>query len=271
MKKFNPEYIYIVFIIFLLTGCGSSASKEAGFDVLMADDALYSAPVMAQDRSMTETSPAVEDIERKLIKTGNITFETKNIDSTRNNITAAVKKYNGYISSDDNYTTEERISNTLLVRIPDDNFDSFMADATRGVRRFDNRSVNLSDVTEQFIDINARLSTKKELEARLLELLKRASAITEIIEIEKQLGELRSEIESIEGRLKYLQNQVSYSTVSITFYERLSAEINIFGKAGDSFKGGWNLLISFLMFLVRMWPFILILAGVIFVWRRVRK
>lgn len=271
MKTIKYLVVWFLTAFLVLTGCGKG-TNEAVYDAVLAEEAYKMAPEMMQNRFASDAGGnAVEEIERKLIKTGNLTFETKNIDSSKRIITAAVEKYNGYISSDDNYTSPDRISGTLVIRIPDDSFDSFIIDATSGVKRFDNRSVNVSDVTEQFIDINARLNTKKELEKRLLELLDNTSSVSEIIEIEKQLGDLRSEIESIEGRLKYLENQVSYSTVSITFYERLSADNNIFGKIGDSIKGGWNLLISFIMFLVRMWPFILILAGVIFLWRRIRK
>ena len=73
--------------------------------------------------------------------------------------------------------------------------------------------IDSQDVTEEYIDITARLKTKKELEARYLELLKKANKVEEIVSIEKEIGNLRSDIESIEGRLRYINNAVAYSTL----------------------------------------------------------
>src|SRR5690606_33932580 len=165
-----------------------------------------------------------ETVERKLIKEGRVEFETNNLNTTRKSVFEAVNKYKGYVSSDQEFKSPGRKSNTVVIRIPADNFDNLLKDATQGVEKFECKEINVKDVTEEFLDIHARLKTKKERENRFLDILIQAKSVTEILEIEKQIGELRSEIESIEGRLKYLQDRVSLSTLTLTFYESIPAD-----------------------------------------------
>lgn len=203
----------------------------------------------------------VEITERKLIKEGRVEFKTENLKATRQAILTAVEKYKGYVSSDQEFNYPGRKSNTVVVRVPADNFDAFLSDATAGVARFESKTVDVKDVTEEFLDVEARLKTKKALEARYVELLNRAKSVTEILEIEKQLGQLRGDVESVEGRLKYLQNQVSFSTLTMTFYERIPNETQFGAKFKDGLRNGWDNLIWFLVILANIWPFILIGVG----------
>jgi len=102
-------------------------------------------------------------------------------------------------------------------------------------------------VTEEFIDIQARIKTKKELENRYKELLAKANTVEELLSIEKELGTLRTEIESIEGRLKYLQDRVSLSSLTIEYYELTTSSFRFIPKLGKSFVTGWNWFLSFIV------------------------
>jgi hypothetical protein len=219
---------------------------------------------MAKEEIVAPTSAnKVEQVERKLIKDGRVEFETESIKSTRKTVFKAVDKYKGYISSDQEYKSPGRSSNTIVIRVPAKDFDNLLNDATSGVDKFESKEINVKDVTEEFLDIQARLKTKKELESRFLDLLKQAKTVTEILEIEKQIGELRSDIESIEGRLKYLEDQVSLSTLTMTFYQSNPDETEFGRKFKNGFRNGWENLIWFFVFLTNIWPFILIGLGLI--------
>jgi hypothetical protein len=247
--------------VYLLGGCSQSAN-DSGFH--LAKEAS-----MASEAEMEEQGGEAEmEIERKLIKEGWVEFETEDIDATRNTILAALEKYKGYVASDQANRYNGRLSNTLTVRIPAEHFDAFLSEATQGITRFDSKNVNVRDVTEEFVDITARLKTKKELEARYLVLLAEAKNVTEMLEVEKQLGQLRADIESIEGRLKYLENKVSLATLNLTFYENIPGQTNFTGKFGEGFRNGWHNLIWFFVGLVNIWPFLLILLVLGYlVWR----
>ncbi|WP_180336348.1 DUF4349 domain-containing protein [Pontibacter ramchanderi] len=201
-------------------------------------------------------APAIEP-QRKLIKEGRVEYETARIEETRQKVFAAVEKHKGYISSDEEYTAPGRTSNTLIIRVPADNFDNLLREATTGVKKFDAREINVKDVTEEFLDVKARLKTKKELEARFLQLLKQAKNVTEVLEIEKQLATLRYDIESVEGRLKYLESQVALSILTMTFYETTPVYTGFSGEFKNGFQNGWDNLIRFFVLLTNIWPFLL--------------
>lgn len=203
----------------------------------------------------------IETAERKLIKEGDVSFETSDIAATRQTIFQAVKKFDAYVSSDKESKSPGRNTNTIVIRVPSTHFDALLTEATSGIENFDSKNIGVEDVTEEFLDIQARLKTKKELENRFLELLKKAQTVTEILEIEKQIGELRAEIESIEGRLKYLQDRVSYSSLTLTFYETLSSETEFGRKFKSGFRNGWDGLIWFLVLITNLWAFIVLGLG----------
>ncbi|UII25119.1 DUF4349 domain-containing protein [Fulvivirga maritima] len=256
--KHLPQFISLVLLVSIF-GCGQ---KHGGANLEMAEDEMV-AP--------TSEQKSVEKIERKLIKEGRIEFETENIKATRKTIFEAVNKFKGYVSSDQEYKLPGRKSNTVVIRVPAASFDDLLSEATQGVEKFESKEINVKDVTEEFLDIQARLKTKKELEQRYVDLLKKAKNVTEILEIEKQIGQLRSEIESIEGRLKYLQDRVSFSTLSMTFYESIPDETEFSSKFSDGFKNGWDNLVWFFVLLTNIWPFILIVLGLIIGFRIYRR
>lgn len=216
-------------------------------------------------------SEAEVSIERKLIKNGNVEFETNDIVSTRAQVVKSIEKFKGYTASDQESKYGGRVSNIIVVRLPSKNFDAFLSDATKGVTRFDTKNIDINDVTEEFVDHQARLKTKKELENRYLQILQKAKSVTEMLEVEKQLGELRSEIESVEGRLKYLQSQVSLSTLTITFYQIVADETAFSNRFKDGFRNGWDNLIWFFVFLTNIWPFVIIVIILFFGVRRWAK
>ncbi len=221
----------------------------------------------------TEENTDLSQVERKLIKEGWIEFETKKVEETRERILAAVKNNGGYISSDESNNYSYRTGQTLVIRVPADKFDKLLAEATEGVKDFDNKNISVKDVTEEFLDAEARLKTKKELEQRYLDLLKKANSVSEILEIEREIGNLRSEIESIEGRLKYLRNQVSLSTLHISFYKSHPQGGTKFGgKFSEGLVNGWHGIIWFLIGLTNLWPLLLIgIIAVFLIRRAIRK
>ncbi len=243
---------YLGFVLLLsVYGCYNEAAKEPV-------EASMNAPEVSRDYKTEE-----EVVERKLIKEGRVEFETNDLNATRKTIFEAVEKYKGYVSSDREFKSGARMSNVLELRMPSANFDKLLNEATAGVEHFESKEISVKDVTEEFLDVQSRLKTKKELELRYIDLLKQAKTVTEILEIEAQIGQLRTEIESIEGRLKYLQDRVSYSMLSMTFYESMPNESGFGGKFKNGFRNGWENLVWFFVALTNVWPFIVIVLGLI--------
>lgn len=267
MKNLNK--ILVLFCLLSIWGCdnNNSVSEPMSVGEMRLEDSEQ-----AMDLNSAPPPVQADQLERKLIKNGQIDFETENLKKTREDIFTAIKKYGGYISSENEFKNTYEISSNIAIRLPADNFDKLIEEITVGVERFDRKEIYIQDVTTEFVDIQARLKTKKELENRYLEILKKANSVTEILEVERQIGELRAEIESFEGRLKYLNNQVSYSTLNVRVYETLSEHIEFGRKFKEGFKNGWDNLILFFVLLVNIWPFVLIIIAVIafFIMRRRR-
>lgn len=265
------KFLTFIFLLVIL-GCDnnrpvSEPMNTGSLRLEDAEQAMNSSPSRLQPKQAGE-------IERKFIRNGQIDFETEDINKTRERIFSAIKNSGGYISSENEYKNPYEISTTISIRVPADNFDKLIAEITYGVKRFDRKEIYVQDVTEEFIDIEARLKTKRELENKYLEILKRANSVSEILEVEKQIGELRSEIESFEGRLKFLNDQVSLSTLTVRIYEPLSKHTEFGKKFIDGFKNGWDNLILFFVLLVNIWPFIIIIIAILIffrVWKRKKR
>jgi uncharacterized DUF497 family protein len=274
--KSKLSIVIALLIVFVNASCSEKHAEEFSFASDMQSEAKDATSTSESEKVVTETTEEpskTQKIERMLIKEAYIDFETNDLDLSRNNIVEVTKKYKGYIASDRTNNLSNKNNTTIVVRIPSVDFDSFLYDATKSIENFDRKDIDVKDVTEEFLDVQARLKTKKELESRLLTLVKQSSKIADIIEIEKQLTELRSDIESIEGRLKYLQSQVSMSTLTITFYKQVPNVASFGQKFINGFHNGWEYLIWFFVILTNIWPFILlsVLLVITIKWYKKRK
>lgn len=186
-------------------------------------------------------------------------FQTENAAQTHDLIIETAAASNAYISQDEvNDYGGERTEHRVTVRIPAEKFDTFLETISESAVSLESKKVSAKDVTEEYVDIEARIKTKKELEARYAQLLQRAAKVSEVLEIEKEMGALRAEIESIEGRLRYLKSQVAFSTLTIIYHEREVASFGFFTKFSDALANGWTYLQAFVVALVSLWPFFLL-------------
>ncbi len=212
-------------------------------------------------------------IDRKLIKRGQIEFQSENITEAKAFIAKLVKKHKAYISEENESSAYSRILYHLEIRIPKDNFDSFLSELSAGVEKFDQKNISVEDVTEEFIDINARLKIKKETERQYLQLLKQARTVQDILEVQNQLQILRSDIESIEGRLKYLTKQVNFSTLNIDIYQELKELVksdSIFKRMWRAIKQGVYNFIEIILVLLEAWLLIAVLIIAFVLIRKLR-
>jgi hypothetical protein len=259
--------IVLFFLLFVsFSGCKKA---EADLDMKVSAIKLHSKEVSAGNALYgkgdlnSSTKGTQQNIEQKIIKEGNLRFETNDLSATYTQIQNAVKSNNAIIQNDTEGKDYESVFRRLIIRVPSKNFDLFLKDISKGVAYFDNKEISSQDVTAEYIDIDARLKAKKVLENRYLELLKKANKVTEMLEIEKQLSAIREEIEAKEGQLNYMQNRVSFSTVTIEFYKSIAEESGVTTSYGmkiwTAIKSGFNSLSSLIINLLSVWPFIIIL------------
>ncbi|MFN8237530.1 MAG: DUF4349 domain-containing protein [Chitinophagales bacterium] len=281
MKKYFlfRSILYGSLTLLTLTQCAQK--QESKIDATATSD--FATPAMENAADAATSSPSTSSspsgaassevkMERKLTKEGTLVWETSDIRKTHAGIIERAKKLNGYLSNDNQVRDEYQIRTNMELRIPSDQFDAFIADMEKDFLKFDEKNIKVVDVTEEYIDVTARIKTKKELEQHYYDLLKQTKNVSEVLQVEEQLNNVRTDIESAEGRLKYLNDRVSMSVLNLTFYETTSAPVGFFGEIGKGFVEGWKGLLYFILGIIRVWPLMLALSALLF-WliRRWRK
>lgn len=203
--------------------------------------------------------------DRKIIYTGNLRMQVEDIEVTHKNVLAMLDKYGAYVASDNVDNSYGWQENTMSLRVPKEKFYDFLAAVEKEAIFIDSKSVNASDVSEEYYDLKTRIENKKAAEAQYLEVLKKARTIAEILEVQNYLNNVREEIERMEGRIKYLDSQTSYSTLTLTFWQDKEVEPrktpSFWNKLGDGAGNGWDGLMTFIIGMVTVWPLWLIGIG----------
>jgi hypothetical protein len=237
-----------------------AASKEASDDKRAAE-----AP------AETGKNENIADSKRKLIKEGELTFETSDMGDTASLIQKAVKDSQGYIARETQENYGVRISVSLLIRVPHDRFESLLNDISSKADVVDRKKIETKEVTEEYVDLKTRLKTRRDLENRYLQLLKQANKVEDILKIEKQIGEIREKIEAAEGRLKYLNDRIDYSTLTVVYYKRVASSRGFGLSFVQGLGEGWTNFEMFIVVLAKLWPFVILLIIVIIIIKKIRK
>lgn len=260
----------LILLIILLAGCAQNRSRlgigsdQVAKEELVADAKLESSPRMQS----VSNAPQVE---RKLIKNGQMTIKVAAVDKTRTEISKACKDLNAYVSQEELSNLDDRIQATLTIRVPAENFDTLTKLMEGLADKMDSRSTTVQDVTEEYIDVAARLKTKKDLVTRYREILHEARTVTDILAVEGQINAAQSEVESMEGRLKYLNDQVAFSSLNLTYYQTIGVDFGFGSKFVNAIKVGWDNLLAFVVGLVNIWPFLILIGVGFWGFRRWRK
>lgn len=256
-----------------MTTCNGGANETTVTETAVTEELMAAAPQEAvADAGKTTLNAAAPFTEQKIIRTGHLRFESADLAATGKAVMDAVRKHKGQLQSDVENNDSYNLQRTMTVRLPSAGFDSFIADISKGVAYFDVKQISSEDVTEQYIDLDARVKAKKVLEARYLELIGKAKKVSEVLEIEKELSAIREEIEAKEGQLRYLKNRVALSTITVEFYKRTAtdpaATVSYGSKMWNAVKSGFNGLSAFFIGLLHIWPFILIFVIVFYILRK---
>ena len=160
---------------------------------------------------------------RIVIKTGFISLVVVDAGDAMARINALLKEYGAFEAGRESYAVipgrellepSEVSALSLTLKVPADRFESFV-EAIKQVGSYTQEQTNATDVTLQYVDLEARLASNKKVEARLQAHLKSASNVKDIVEVEKELGRVREQIESLTAQFRVLRDQVAYSSLSV--------------------------------------------------------
>ncbi len=193
------------------TAAGAAAYDSDGFAEEAAAAPMESEPTPAKSTSSGDVLPEG----RKLIRDATLSMETKEFDAflvALRKQTASFKGYTENSSLGENYDGTRHGS--IVVRVPAAQLDAFL-DGLEGVGTVTSREESLRDVTQEYIDMDSRIRALETEQKTLLELMEKAKELTDVLEIQSRLSEVRAQLESYKGQMKALENQIDYSRVTI--------------------------------------------------------
>lgn len=203
----------------------------------------------------TQTQPTVT--ERKIIRNADLKLETNSPEESQQKITQIAESKNGFVIETNQTSSDVRTSTrdiiNMTIRVPAEKFDEAINEIRAAGNRVIQETVKGQDVTEEFIDIEARLKTQRALEEQFIEIMKRATTVSDALNVQRELAQVRGEIEKIEGRKRFLENQASLSTIKIQLQTPTSLSANptgFFYELKEALSTGFNAALKFVLFLV---------------------
>ena len=191
-----------------------SAKQSGGFSGDIAPDSDMGV------RRDAAVSPTAAAIDKKIIKTGNLSLKVEQAETAAESIANIAKLNQGEVASSNFYESVRGVkSGSITVRVPYRNFEAAFNEIKKVSTQVVSESTSAQDITEQFIDLEARLKNKRAEEASFAALLSRSGKIEEILSVTRELARTRGEIEQLEGQLRYLNEQTDMSTITANLTE----------------------------------------------------
>jgi len=207
---------------------GGAAGMAAPSVVSIRTGSIMGAPIMADMAEKANFYPTPQptagataaEVDQKIIKNGYLQVVVDYVGENISKITGLATGYGGFVQQS---SVSERADGThygeITIRVPAKSFETAMAEVKKFAKVVKSESANGQDVTEQYTDLEAQLHNAQAQEATYLEVLKKANTVEDILKVQERLGSIRGVIESLQGRIKYLENQTSYSTISVNLEE----------------------------------------------------
>jgi len=191
----------------------------------LSDQAVSVQKMIARNETVTPTTASnTQPIEQKVIKNASLDIAVDDVDQTVDKITNETSALSGFVQNSNvsETTTGQKYAN-IVVRVPVKSFETLISRIKAFAKLVQRENINGQEVTQEYVDLQSNLTHNQAVEAQYLELLKRAQKVEEIIAVREKLDQVQAEIETIKGRLRYLDNQTEMSTISVN----ISSEVKI--------------------------------------------
>jgi hypothetical protein len=257
MKKF-------ILMLILFTSCqGQLAESVDSSDAVSATSNLPSTDLYSDGTG-------------QLIKTAELRFQVVDLKKSREAIEVSIKKYSAYIEETNLKYENPLLEEHFTIRVQSQAFEPLMKELESQAAYVNYRKIKSDDVEKQFVDLESRLKTKREMEQRYTEILRSSTKNTDdLLKVEQQIGQLHEEIEAVVSKLNYLRDQVKHSTIKLEVYQvdeqhvsSVQSGPDLKTKAGDSLLAGWNGLTFLFVNFLRVWPLWIALTLGWFLWRK---
>ncbi len=269
--------LFISAIWFASCGSSNHENSDSSQNSFLSIAEYEEVPITRQESADQQNVPVEIKVQsKKIIRDGRMQIEVASLADTKYMIDTLLKSSDGYYANESFDKNDYQSSYTLKIRVPSAKFDTFIKTIESGGGDIQFKEIGARDVTDQFIDLESRLTNKRNYLQRYNELLKQAKSVSEILEIQERIRVLEEEVESTVGRLKYLTDQVDFSTLDLTIslkkeYKYNPEKRDRFGERfKQSLSKGWFGFVDFLLFIIKIWPFWILLVVSYAFWKRFR-
>jgi len=285
-------FLMVLVITALFTGClgGTRTAGEVQYLEQTKAAATSEHPVMREEAAkggflgtLHEEVPApapseYEDeipMERKIIKRAYLHIEVEDFETAASEVERLARASGGFVSDSSSHVTDTgHRRGSITIRVPQEGFLDVVEEIKK-LGTVESTSISGEDVTEEYIDLDARLRNLQRQEERLLEILDNATTVEDILKVEEHLGRVRGEIERIQGRLRYLDNLVTLATITVELFEPepITHSFGLREALSDSVRGFINTATALIVFAGYAMPVVLVLfvVYVIIGWPRRRR
>jgi len=286
--------IGLVLVVLLLVTVSCAQAKEGGSSVTVPSAPSSAPSPMVPSPSINVGASPREgvsqggtyvadglpgDEERMIVRTANMDLVVKDVTQTLDNIAQLATKYGGFVVSSQVSGEEQDMRGWISIRVVDDKLDQSLSEIRNLAVRVKSESTSGQDVTEQYMDLDARLNNAQATEKQYLELLNKATAVEDILKIYQSLSQVRQDIEQIKTQMLYLERTSSMSLISVSLEPEATAKPLV--KAGwsalEALKSAVRGIVTFGQWLgtLAIWLLIFIpvwgtIVGIIW-WRRRKK
>jgi hypothetical protein len=220
-----------------VAGKTAAAPRPASKPVSSEEQAAAQAPWQWSSASNFDV------ISRMIIRTGQASIEVDSLEPSMMLLRQIVQRTGGFVADASIQSGRNQIrSATLQVKVPAARFDD-LTQALQPLGKLQFVNVSAEDVSEEFVDLTARVANGHRLEDRLVELLRtRTGKLSDVLSVERELARVREEIERMEGRLRFLKTSAQLSTLSVNLYEPAPLVASHPGRSviGEAFKSAWR-------------------------------
>lgn len=296
----SPLILVLALLSFSLS-CSSASQRMASTETVAQKkdlQATETAPTKtfaaeAEKVALTQldkSSETAEAADRKIIRNAEITIEVPSTTDAQHQVTSIAETHGGFVATSEakqresNDPAQRTLDIKLVVRVPSNQFGRAFDEIKKLAGNTPSENVTSQDVTEDFIDLEARIKTQKALEVQFLEIMRQANKISDALEVQRQIADVRTDIEKLEGRKRFLENRSSLSTINVNIQTpkpviavtETGFRQSLREAVSDSISLASDLVLFFARFLIMMAPvtvFVLLPSALMirYLWRRAKR
>lgn len=239
--------------------------------VYYSDDLEIEPPRTAEPPAPQDGKEYHSQKDKKVIKNGSMKFEVENLEKVKRQVNTILLNAEGYYENEQYNAYGSRITYTLKLRLPNIKFDSAVISLEQGIGDLQTKNINAEDVTEEYYDLTMRLENNLAYLSTYKEILETARSVKDVLEVQEKIRRIEEEVETKKGRIKYINDQVKYSSLDLELTEYISKELsdkpNFLRRVFNAFNNGIAGFLDLIITLINFWPYILLIV-MLFLTRR---